>query len=982
MSSAMSEGIRRKHRTNVPVVKLTPGSIHQKSAHNIEPSKRRKLQHDASQWQAQSHHQGNGDVSHGQQPSGALVDTTLTLSNPQHSTGLHTSAHGLSTDQQAGRFDGDLQGPLNDDMLLTGLHDDAAFRYTNDHDHSKTGPSGYPSEAGGLVRGEQTAPLTTSANTHEGMSVTAPVDPNNHPDGHQFHEPETGFPQLNPTSLEMDNIFDNVDFLVGHLDFSTPNPPLQHNQASEHEVAPAPPVLSGEQNTRALSGPSTHDTHRIAVDCDENQEINVFSRIGSPLPSLRLLPGARSQGREGRGTLDTGSGPCWKVSQADYIKLQAKMAKYSEVFPTDLVLPSRHTMSAYLERCINSLYKHQPLFHVPTFRVADSALELILAMCATGAQLRFESHTGVPLFHASKALIMSRLQHRHEESLVSTLKQQCLANAEMTAAGSLQSPNSERQSPTNGLSDTSPNQIGNYSQLTSISTASRQRLQTIQAILTLMSFGSWGLKGLLGETILLQSLLVMLAREEGLTQEAESIIELSGSAVERWHAWIETESWRRVKIITYTFTNLQSLAYNMAPPLPSAEVRCLTPASADEWAAANAQRWEEVRRASRITAVPFQDAFHKLFQQEVGDAVGNADDSPSISALGNYALIFGLLQCIYFLRQRHPVPCSNGADIAAGSNLRGEDIDSIIRALHRWQRMWEKCPESTIEPEASAGPISFNAIACLRLAWIRLYADLGPCRALATRDPSLIVRVFTSGPSLPRHPQLTPVLLQAIHALSVPVRLGIKFVARSQSLFWSVNQSLCALECAVILSKWFETLASTLAQTPMSKQEKNLVLILRGMVLESGFFTEGDLDTLSLSAEARQGTNANNTNPDGTDRALNGNLNAATHASTGSSTTTTTTTTTSTNAGANEDLVSDARIFGMDLDHWILQEMAMPTPPSPKDDATAWQRQISGLRVAVARLWAEVFSDNHVFDVVTTIGRTLNVHAKMLEGII
>jgi hypothetical protein len=494
----------------------------------------------------------------------------------------------------------------------------------------------------------------------------------------------------------------------------------------------------------------------------------------------------------------------------------------------------------------------------------------------------------------------------------------------------------------------------------------------MQAILTLMSFGSWGLKGLLGETILLQSLLTMLAREEGLGQEAESILDRGGTTVERWRAWIEIESWRRVKLITYTFTNLQSLAYNMGPPLPSAEVQCSTPASADEWAAASAQRWEEVRGASRITAVPFQAAFQRLFQREAGDAVANAEDSPSISALGNYALIFGLLQCIYFLRQRHPVPCSDGTDIAAGTNIHGEDVDNIIRALHRWQRLWEKCPESTIEPEASAGPISFNAIACLRLAWIRLYADLGPCRALATRDPSLIARVFTSGPSLQRHPQLTPVLLQAIHALSVPVRLGIKFVARSQSLFWSVNQSLCALECAVILNKWFEALASTIAQTPMSKQEKNLVLMLRGMVLESGFFTEGDLDALSLSA---------NITPNGTDMNWNGvgdgNLNAGDNVSIGQGDRNWSIA----NASANDDLVSDARIFGMDLDYWTLQEMAMPTPPSPKDDATAWQRQISCLRVAVARLWAEVFSDNHVFDVVTTIGRTLNVHAKMLEGI-
>ncbi|KIW66388.1 hypothetical protein PV04_05724 [Phialophora macrospora] len=950
---------------------------HQKSAHNIEPSKRKKLQqiqhtqsqHDASQWQAQSHHQRNGG-NYRHQPFGTEDDTSLSLSNHQHSTGLQVPPHKVSTNRQS-RPNDDLQGQLND-MLLPTLHDQAAFQFMNDHVLPATGASVYPTEAAALGREEPTVSLTTSAPTQACIGATGPVDPEKGSHAHQMHEPGRGFPPLNPTNLEMDNIFDNMDFLVGNLDFATPNPVIRQSPESEHGVALPLPVSSGEQNTGTFSGRAAHDTQRTVADCDGIQEINVFSRIGSPLPALRSLPGMQSKSREGQRMLDTGSGPCWKVSQADYVELQANVARHSEMFPSDFVLPSRHTISAYLERCINSLYKHQPLFHVPTFKVVNSALELILAMCATGAQLRFESHTGVPLFHASKALIMSRLQHRHEESLVSTLKQPCLPRAEMTATSSLQPSGSERQSPLDGASDTNLNQNGHSARLGSMLTVNRQRLQTMQAILTLMSFGSWGLKGLLGETILLQSLLTMLAREEGLGQEAESIMDQSGTTVERWRAWIEIESWRRVKIITYTFTNLQSLAYNMAPPLPSAEVQCNTPASADEWAAASAQRWEEVRGASQITAVPFQAAFQRLFQREVGDAVTNADDSPSISALGNYALIFGLLQCIYFLRQRHPVPCSDGAYTAPGTNLHGEDIDNIIRALHRWQRLWEKCPESTIEPEASAGPISFNAIACLRLAWIRLYADLGPCRALATRDPSLIAQVFTSGPSLQRHPQLTPVLLQAIHALSVPVRLGIKFVARSQSLFWSVNQSLCALECAVILNKWFEALASTIAQTPMSKQEKNLLLMLRGMVLQSGFFTEGDLDALSLSA---------NITPSGTDMNWNGvgdgNLNGGNHASIGQGCRNGG----NAHASANEDLVSDARIFGMDLDHWTLHEMGMPTPPTPKDDATAWQRQISCLRVAVARLWAEVFSDNHVFDVVTTIGRTLNVHAKMLEGI-
>ena len=145
----------------------------------------------------------------------------------------------------------------------------------------------------------------------------------------------------------------------------------------------------------------------------------------------------------------------------------------------------------------------------------------------------------------------------------------------------------------------------------------------------------------------------------------------------------------------------------------------------------------------------------------------------------------------------------------------------------------------------------------------------------------------------------------------------------------------------------------------MSKQEKNLVLMLRGVVLESGFFTEEDLALTSLSMEARPVGNLSPSNHgEGLDR------NGVGYGG----------------GDPNDDFGGDvARIFGIDAGFWALQETAI-TPPSPKDDATAWQRQISCLSVAVARLWAEVLSDNHVFDVVTTIGRTLSEHSKSLDS--
>lgn len=61
-------------------------------------------------------------------------------------------------------------------------------------------------------------------------------------------------------------------------------------------------------------------------------------------------------------------------------------------------------------------------------------------------------------------------------------------------------------------------------------------------------------------------------------------------------------------------------------------------------------------------------------------------------------------------------------------------------------------------------------------------------------------------PDVERSDGVISALLYAAHALSIPVRLGVDRVARSQAFFWSVRHSLSALECAVLLSKWLASL--------------------------------------------------------------------------------------------------------------------------------------------------------------------------------
>jgi hypothetical protein len=819
---------------------------HQKIVHGIEPAKRRKLHHNG-----QNENPAQESASHPRERvSGSRGDD-----NGRHSgqlfSGIGPPPFNNLSDSRAGTTD-------HARDVLNALGIDAwnldGYRYPPVGKHASERINELAHVASPPATLPHGSPATNVASTTDASAALNPVV-------HRDDEaPADALPAFDYTSIDTPGL----DFTS--LQTSTAIPRFDH-------VSPA-----AAQSVSATSVSMPSERH-------DGAELNVFSRLGSPLPSSRHNDTSLSVRSDQHDR--SSSPPCWKISPDDYVAIQSEVSQKSFVLPVGFQLPSRHTMSHCLERCINSFYKHQPFLHKATFRPSEAALELIFAMCSVGSQLRFEPVAGASFFHASKALI---LDHQHAMNHAS--EQQALQEVR-------------------GISEES------------------RRWQTMQALLTLMCFGSWGPKHLLGETMMLQSLLAGLVRTEALF-DLQPTDDESMPLQNRWIAWIEHERRRRVRNIAYCFTSLQSLAYNTVPPISSAELQGYTPSSAREWAAPTAERWLEARHGTKIVHLPFQDAFAGLFSEDPG---GEASMSP----LGLYALIFGILQCIYHLRQGSPW----GID-----DLDTSKTTRLVKSLHRWQILWERCPESTIVADGSMGPISFNSIACLRMAWIRLHLDLGPCRHLATRDEATIARIFTAGPPLVRSAELTSPLLQAIHALSVPVRLGIKFVARSQTMLWSVNQSLCTLECAVVISKWLTALGDTINASTLTYQEKNILQILRDIVLESGAFSDNEVSALSPFEDSGIAFNDISRNM---------------------------------YRSPSADPFADLSFF-VDPAVWALpEEPPVPSTSFALEDTEKWKRQISCLLNTVARLWAEIFSNSHVFDLVTTIGKALNVHASTQE---
>ena len=536
------------------------------------------------------------------------------------------------------------------------------------------------------------------------------------------------------------------------------------------------------------------------------EESNSFSRFGSRLPSLQ--PESRETERidmKDFNEPNSKTRPAWEISDSDRQSFISKLESFVSILPKGFIAPSRHSLSRYLAGYINGFHEHLPFIHVPTLSVATIAPELVLALAAVGAQYRFENSRGIELFYAAKAVVMEQIRRRDERWVPQVSWHRSASS--VTSPGDFQGAGTPYPyMPAGG------------------SVESNSHMGSIQALLLLTAFATWERhKELLREALAFQSILARLVREDGLS-DAELAI---GGEDLSWQDWIKQEGDKRTKLIVYCFFNLHSITWDVPPLILNAEMKLSLPDPANEWKASNAAQWKRLHRQNNTTPEPFNTTFMRLFTKSA-----NTNPGQPVSPLGNYVLIHALIQQIYFARQLSTFwPTTNG------SSLRQEDLGTLEQALSTWKTGWKRAPESSLDPQNPNGPVAFTSTALLGLAYIRLYVDMGPLRHLETRNPIQIAIALHESPQLERSPRLIMALLHSAHALSIPIRLGIDFVARTQTFFWSIQHSLCSLECAFLLSKWLAVVPSANTSStqapPFSDHERKLLVWVRSMLDET-----------------------------------------------------------------------------------------------------------------------------------------------------
>ncbi|KAJ5995024.1 hypothetical protein N7481_002001 [Penicillium waksmanii] len=638
---------------------------------------------------------------------------------------------------------------------------------------------------------------------------------------------------VEPSFLDLTDLGDPVQDFTVFLESVGLSSDWDSGVFSSVEETMLPPGLSIDSKPHVRDTPASA---RLGADLMSDVRVQAddppsFSNFGSRLPSLQ----PESHEMEDRiGLSDDSARPAWDITNADRQIFVSKLEEFSFVLPKGFVPPSRHALSRFYAGYINGLNEHLPFVHVPTLSIAKCSPELTLATAAAGSHYRFENGRGIDLFHAAKAILLERLRRRDSRQVPQPSWNYISppSNFPNSRGSSIISNTASSPFQTHHM----PNPPVNASIYTPDD--SDAHMEVIRTFLLLTVFASWERQPeLLREILSLQSTLARLVREHGLSEPPPTPEPIS------WEEWVRREGNRRTKLIVYCFFNLHSIMYNIPPMILNGELKLNMPCSHDLWKASNSAQWRRLHRTRQGLDVSFPDAFARLFLKS-----STSFPSAPISPPG----------------QLHPHPRCHPADIlcptampvSSNYDLRQDDLNVLDNSLSAWKALWKRTPESSIDPQNPAGPIAFTSTALLGLAYIRLHVDLGPCRHLITQDPAQIAGALIESPPIVRSPRLIMALLHSAHALSIPVRLGIDFVARTHSFFWSIQHSLCSLECAFLLSRWLLAIPATQPEQRLSEHERKLLSWIKSMMDETDMAVDPpgapDLEFMANPFKVRQ----------------------------------------------------------------------------------------------------------------------------------
>jgi hypothetical protein len=221
------------------------------------------------------------------------------------------------------------------------------------------------------------------------------------------------------------------------------------------------------------------------------------------------------------------------------------------------------------------------------------------------------------------------------------------------------------------------------------------------------------------------------------------------------------------------------LLYDL-PGIDFLKVNMILPCSEEEWNAETADKWSHMRKSP---TPPFPQVFEEIFERP-------SMDFQKYSEFGGYVMISAILSAI----------------LQAHRNASAFNFGLFDGALDTWQRLWQIDPKSRFAgPSSQSGAMAFNASTVYRAASIRRFRDYSRYSTAQLTRIKFAVRLIEEeacseeilrmlNEPFERTANMIRALVPACVSFQIPVKLGVKLVAQTAALFWSVDHVFCNFE--------------------------------------------------------------------------------------------------------------------------------------------------------------------------------------------
>lgn len=291
--------------------------------------------------------------------------------------------------------------------------------------------------------------------------------------------------------------------------------------------------------------------------------------------------------------------------------------------------------------------------------------------------------------------------------------------------------------------------------------------------------------------------------------------------------------------ITYGIPPVVSIVQDGEVEMPDEEVL---------WSAPTEEIWRQRPEARSLVTLPsLRDAVARLMYGK--ELENSAEASWNWSPFAVTVVMHAVSNQLW-----HVMQCTHSFSVfgAHEISLRSEFTGHVETALARCHAMISR-ENSAAEHtwNESEGPLLFNAIALLRVAYVRAFTGAGSFNrmALLNDDSEQILSAIREYVGTPQDRSLflTKAVARAFEGLIIPIKAGALLVKKTAALSWSIEHAIAGWDCVLFFTKWIHAMEKLqYRQIALEDSERQNVQNVYELLIEIGVeFTK----MTSLAAE-------------------------------------------------------------------------------------------------------------------------------------